>query len=187
MKRVVVTWGRLNPPTIGHQKLIEKTATFARRWGADYYIFATHTVDKKKNPLKSDRKVEWMKKMFPTHADHIIYDPSINVIEKMLIYIQELGYDEIAWVAGSDRVPEYKSRWAETYNGKNYYFPYFKVVSAGERDPDADGASGMSASKMRAAAADGDTATFRKGIPETLDNSHVIQLMKEVREGLGIK
>lgn len=187
MKRVVVTWGRLNPPTIGHQKLIEKTAKFARRWGADYYIFATHTVDKKKNPLKSDKKVEWMKKMFPTHADHIIYDPSINVIEKMLIYIQDMGYDEIAWVAGSDRVPEYRVRWAETYNGKNYYFPYFKIVSAGERDPDADGASGMSASKMREAAINIQTTKFKSGIPDTLTDTEKLQLMQDVRNGLGLK
>lgn len=186
MKHVVVTWGRFNPPTIGHEKLIEKVSEIAKSKKADYFIFPTHTNDKKKNPLKSDKKVEYMKLMFPSHKDNIIYDPSLNVIEKMLIHIQDLGYEEITWVAGSDRVPEYQTRWAEQYNGKNYYFPFFEVVSAGQRDPDADGASGMSASKMREAAENLNTVAFRQGIPQTLDNNVVAKLMSDVRKGMGL-
>lgn len=184
MKRVVVTWGRFNPPTIGHQKLIEKVASVAGR--DDYFIFPTHTHKKPKDPLPSDKKAEYMRMMFPNHAKNIIHDRTLNIIPKMLIHIQELGYDEIVWVAGSDRVHDYQSKWAEQYNGVDYYFPKFEVVSAGQRDPDAEGASGMSASKMRAAAKEKNIQDFYSGIPDTLSKEQKLELMKEVRKGMGL-
>ena len=182
MSRVVVAWGRFNPPTIGHQKLIEAVAKIAK--GDDYFIYPTHTNKKPKDPLPSDRKVEYMKKMFPTHASHIIYNKDINTIIKLLQEYQGT-YTDLTLVAGSDRIPSYKAL-LDKYNGVEYTYRNLDVVSAGERDPDADGASGMSASKMRAAAKDGDFKSFRKGIADTLDDNEKMQLMMEVREGMGL-
>jgi len=185
MKRVVFTWGRFNPPTIGHKKLLDNTARIARFWGADYFIYPTHTVDPKKDPLKSDRKVEWMRKIYPTHARNIIYDKEINTFIKLLQKLQ-LEYDEVVWVAGSDRVPAYRGILTK-YNGVEFSYRTAKCISAGTRDPDAEGAAGMSASKMRAAAKEINTTKFKLGIPDTLSVSEKLQLMQEVRIGMGLK
>ena len=182
MSRVVVAWGRFNPPTIGHQKLIEAVANIAK--GDDYFIYPTHTHKKPKDPLPSDKKVEYMKKMFPTHAAHIIYNKNVNTIIKLLQEYQGT-YTDLTLVAGSDRIPSYKAL-LDKYNGIEYTYRNLDVVSAGERDPDADGASGMSASKMREAAKELDTVTFRKGISENLSNQDTTKLMLEVRKGMGL-
>jgi len=185
MKRVVFTWGRFNPPTIGHKKLLDNTARIARFWGADYYIYPTHTVDPKKDPLKSDRKVEWMRMIYPTHARSIIYDKEINTFIKLLQKLQ-VEYDEVVWVAGSDRVPAY-TKILTNYNGTEFSFRTTKCISAGTRDPDAEGAAGMSASKMRAAAKELRTSDFMAGIPNTLSSQQKIELMSEVRHGMRLK
>jgi len=182
MSRVVVAWGRFNPPTIGHKKLIEAVAKIAKR--DDYFIYPTHTNKKPKDPLPSNKKVEYMKKMFPTHAAHIIYNKDVNTIIKLLQEYQGT-YTDLTLVAGSDRISSYKAL-LDKYNGIEYTYRNLDVVSAGERDPDADGASGMSASKMRASAKDADFMTFRKGIADTLDDNEKMQLMMEVREGMGL-
>ena len=183
MKRVVVAWGRFNPPTIGHQKLIDTVARIAGR--DDYFIYPTHTHKKPKDPLPCDLKVEYMRKMFPSHAKHIIYDKSVNTIIKLLQTYQGT-YADLTLVAGSDRVPQYETL-LNKYNGVEYTYRKLEVVSAGERDPDADGASGMSASKMRAAASEANVAAFRSGIPSTLNDADMMKLMKAVRDGMGIK
>tara|TARA_Y100000004_G_scaffold36419_1_gene39104 strand:+ start:3240 stop:3791 length:552 start_codon:yes stop_codon:yes gene_type:complete len=183
MKRVVVAWGRFNPPTIGHQKLIDAVARIAGQ--DDYFIYPTHTHKKPKDPLPCDLKVEYMRKMFPSHAKHIIYDKSVNTIIKLLQTYQGT-YADLTLVAGSDRVPQYETL-LNKYNGVEYTYRKLEVVSAGERDPDADGASGMSASKMRAAASEANVAAFRSGIPSTLNDADMMKLMKAVRDGMGIK
>lgn len=185
MKRVVFTWGRFNPPTIGHQKLLDNTARIARFWGADYFIYPTHTHKKPKDPLASDRKVEWMQMMYPTHAKHIVYDKEINTFIKLLQKLQ-LEYDEVIWVAGSDRVPAYKGI-LDQYNGKEFTYMTAKCVSAGTRDPDAEGAAGMSASKMREAAEKLETEKFKNGISKHLTVGQKLELMQEVRNGMGLK
>ena len=126
-----------------------------------------------------------MKLMFPKHADHIIYDKDINTIIKLLQKYQGT-YEDLTLIAGSDRVPEYE-RLITRYNGVEYSYRNLDVVSAGERDPDADGASGMSASKMREAAKDLKTTEFKSGIPDTLTVGQKLELMKEVRIGMGLK
>lgn len=184
MKRLVFTWGRFNPPTIGHKKLLDNTARIARYWGADYFIYASQTCKKPKDPLEFKDKVEWMRKIFPDHASHIVYDVKINTFIKLLQKYQG-EYEEVVWVAGSDRVPKYKEILLN-YNGKDFTYRKTKCLSAGTRDPDADGAAGMSASKMRDAAKKLDTVTFRKGIPENLSNEDTAKLMLEVRKGMGL-
>ena len=183
MSRVVFTFGRFNPPTIGHEKLIQSVAKQAGR--DDYLIFPSHSQDKKKNPLKSDKKVEYMRMMFPKHAENIILDTSIKTPIHVLQHLQGT-YENITMVVGSDRVPSFTGMLTK-YNGVEYTFRNIDVVSAGERDPDADGASGMSASKMRAAAQDLKTKDFMTGIPDTLSVQQKIDLMNEVRKGMGLK
>lgn len=183
MSRVVVAWGRFNPPTIGHEKLIEAVAKIAK--GDDYFIYPTHTQKKPKDPLPSDIKVEYMHLMFPKHKDHIIYDRDTNTIIKLLQKYQGT-YEDLTLIAGSDRVPQYETL-INKYNGVEYTYRNLEVVSAGERDPDADGASGMSASKMRAAAKDLKTSEFKSGIPDTLSTDKKLELMQEVRKGMGLK
>jgi nicotinic acid mononucleotide adenylyltransferase len=183
MSRVVVAWGRFNPPTIGHEKLIEAVAKIAN--GDDYFIYPTHTQKIPKDPLPSDLKAKYMKMMFPRHADHIIYDKSVNTIIKLLQRYQG-EYENLTLIAGSDRVPQYEAL-VEKYNGIEYTYRNLEVVSAGERDPDADGASGMSASKMRAAAKEMKTRDFISGIPDTISTQQKLELMEEVRKGMGLK
>jgi len=183
MKRVVFTWGRFNPPTIGHEKLIEKVASIAG--SDDYFIYPTHTHKKPKDPLPSDKKVEWMKMIYPQHARYIIYDREINTFIKLLQKLQ-VDYDDVVWVAGSDRVSSYQDL-LKKYNGTEFSFRNAECVSAGERDPDADGAAGMSASKMRAAAEKVETSKFMSGIPDTLSVKQKLELMEDVRNGMGLK
>ena len=183
MKRVVVAWGRFNPPTIGHEKLFNKVKEIAGQ--DDYFIYPTHTHKKPKDPLPCDLKVEYMHKMFPSYAKHIIYDKSVNTIIKLMQRYQGT-YADLTLVAGSDRVPEYE-KLIYKYNGVEYTYRKLEVVSAGQRDPDAEGASGMSASKMREAASEANVAAFRSGIPSTLNDADMMKLMKAVRDGMGIK
>lgn len=183
MSRVVFTFGRFNPPTIGHEKLIKAVSKQAGR--DDYLIFPSHSFDKKKNPLTSDIKVDFMRKMFPQHAKQIQYNTDIKTPINVLQHLQGT-YEDICMVVGSDRVPSFTGMLTK-YNGVEYTFRNIEVVSAGERDPDADGAAGMSASKMRAAASEADFVTFQKGIPDTLDISAKMELFMAVRKGMGIK
>ena len=183
MSRVVFTFGRFNPPTIGHEKLITAVANQAGR--DDYLIFPSHSQDKKKNPLDSKTKSDFMKLMFPRHKDHIVYDTSIKTPIHVLQHLQGT-YENITMVVGSDRVASFTGMLTK-YNGVEYTFRNIEVVSAGERDPDADGAEGMSASKMRAAAAAADFMSFRKGIPDTLKLEDKMALFNEVRAAMGIK
>lgn len=177
---VVITFGRFNPPTIGHEKLIKATAKIA---GTDnYFIYTGHTQDKKKNPLESSVKVDYMKRMFKSHAAHIMYDPTLKTLIQILQHLQET-HQELTLVVGSDRVSEMETL-INKYNGTEYAFRTLTVRSAGERDPDADGAEGMSASKMRAAALAGDAAAFRKGVPSTLTVAETTALMRLVVAGL---
>ena len=185
----VFTFGRFNPPTIGHEKLIEKVASEAKSVaGAPYYIFASHSENPKKDPLPYTKKVAYMKKMFPKHARKIIVDKARNVFE-IAVSLHNKGHRSIIMVAGSDRVEEFE-KLLNTYNGvearHGYYgFDNIEVVSAGERDPDAEGVTGMSASKMRAAASSKDFEQFKLGLPSGFKQA--MSLFKDVRKYMGIR
>lgn len=178
MKRVVFAWGRFNPPTIGHEKLLLAVKNIAGQ--DDFFIYPTHTQDKKKNPLDSKTKSDVMKKMFPTMNRNIIYDPHIKTIIQALQQLQGT-YHDCVLVCGSDRVQSY-DKMISKYNGIEYTFRNLEVVSAGERDPDADGAEGMSASKMRAAAVQSDFNSFRSGMPRTISDRDCRELMDKIRD-----
>lgn len=147
-KHVAWTFGRFNPPTeAGHGKLIKKVQEEAKKVKGDHFIFPSHSQDAKSNPLTHDDKVAAMQKMFP--SANIVSDKKIRTFIDALKYLNAQGYDCAIMVAGSDRVPEYKTA-VEKYNGKEYKYEELSVISAGKRDPDSDGAEGMSASKLRA-------------------------------------
>lgn len=183
MKRVVITFGRFNPPTTGHEKLLDAVK---RQAGTDdYKIYTSHSQDKKgKNPLPSDVKVEFMKEMFPVHRKNIMYDNKLKTIIHVLQSLQG-EYADVTLVVGSDRVQEMDTL-IQRYNEKEYTFRNLNTVSAGERDPDADDVSGMSASKMRKAIAEMDMKTFNSGIPSAVKNNKDFKnrLFKAVRENL---
>lgn len=163
MKVAVVAFGRLNPITSGHEKLLKKVVSVAKKHGGDPMLFMSRTNDKKKNPLSHDQKLAFACELFPKYKSVIQDNPKATNPFKLLTELSG-KYDVVYFVAGSDRVPEYEKSFNK-YNGKDYTFDKIEVVSAGERDPDAEGASGMSASKLRAAAAAGEFEAFKQGIP----------------------
>ena len=184
---VVFTFGRFNPPTTGHEKLIEKVKKIAG--GDDYYIFPSHSQNNKKDPLPLAKKVAYMRDMFPKHKRNIIANNKLKTVLDIAVYFHQQGYKELNMVVGSDRVAEFK-KLLTTYNGQEkrhgfYDFDTIQIFSAGERDPDAEGVTGMSASKMRAAATNNDYDTFQKGLPRGFKNGN--QLFKDVRKGMNLK
>ena len=162
-KKVVFTWGRFNPPTIGHGVVMDRVAAEAKSRGADFKIYASKSEDPRKNPLTFKDKIKFLKKSFPKYSRNIDSNPRHNTILKVMASLEK-KYSEVAVVVGSDRQQEF-NKLLHVYNGREYDFEKIDVISAGERDPDAEGASGMSASKMRKAAADGDYKSFKKGTP----------------------
>jgi len=182
-KSIAFAFGRFNPPTIGHEKLINKVKSLPTN---DYKIFLSRSNDPKKNPLSPRDKLDIMKNMFPSHARNIEINQT-NMVLDIATMLYKKGYTDVTMVAGSDRVREFETI-LKKYNGVSsrhgmYDFDNIKVVSAGERDPDAEGATGMSASKMRAAAAKGDLNNFKKGLPRGVDADSI---MKQVRKGMNL-
>lgn len=187
---VYFTFGRMNPPTIGHGKLLDTLASKARR--APYRIFLSQSNDKKKNPLQYKDKVKHVRKMFPKHARSIILNNKIKTPFDALTFLYDQGFRKVVLVAGSDRVTEYDVR-LNKYNGvkSNHGFYNFeggiKIISAGERDPDAEGAEGASGTKQRKLATDNDFTSFAQGLPSSMSNANAKRLFNDVRKGMGLK
>jgi hypothetical protein len=181
---LTVAFGRFNPPTVGHEKLL-KAAQKASQ-GGDFKIYPSRTQDPKKNPLDPDMKISYMKKMFPDFAENIVNDDEMRSIFNVLVTAAEEGYANVNIIVGSDRQAEFENL-AQKYNGDLYEFDLIRVISAGVRDADAEGVEGMSASKMRKAVVDGDFKSFRRGTPKTLDDGDAQALFDAVRSGMKIK
>jgi hypothetical protein len=152
-------FGRMNPPTVGHGQLIDTVANASQ--GGDYFIFVSQTRDSKKNPLDYATKVKFIKALFPSHAGHVVYDPEIKTIMQAANWLFNAGYRSVTFVAGSDRLASFKELLTK-YNGQpdGYNFDSINFVSSGDRDPDADGIAGVSASSARAAAEAGNLDAF---------------------------
>ena len=181
---LTVTFGRFNPPTTGHEKLLDKVAASSDE--GDYIIVPSRSQNKKKNPLDPDTKVSVMRQMYPSHSEKIVNDPANRTIFDVLKKAHNDGYTNVRIVGGGDRVQEFE-RLSNDYNGKLYAFDNVEVLSAGDRDPDAEGTEGMSASKQRKAAAEGDFAAFRKGIPSTMNSKQTKDLYNTLRAAMEIK
>jgi hypothetical protein len=182
---LTIAFGRFNPPTTGHEKLLDTVATSSD--DGDYIIVPSRSQDKKKNPLDADTKVSIMRQMYPKHSEKIVNDPANRTIFDVLKKAHMDGYANVRIVGGGDRVKEFENL-SGNYNGKLYQFDNIEVRSAGERDPDSeDDVSGMSASKQRKAAAEGDFKTFRKGVPSSMNDKQAKELYNTLRSAMNIK
>ena len=184
-KPVVFAFGRFNPPTTGHAKLVDVLNRLAKKVGGDAMVFTSHSNDKKKNPLNHKQKVNYLRKFFGKKVK--VPDVSARTVFEIANALYSQGYRSIYMVAGSDRIREFDAL-LKKYNGTKarhgfYKFDEIQIVSAGERDPDAEDVSGMSASKMRAAAEQGDFNTFKQGVA---NKQFADKLYKDVRKGMGI-
>lgn len=176
---LTVAFGRFNPPTTGHEKLLDAVADVAGK--GDYKIYPSRSNDPKKNPLDPDTKISYMRKMYPKHSEKIMNDAGSKTIFDVLKQAHADGYSDVNIVVGSDRQAEFE-KLSKQYNGQLYDFKNLNVVSAGERDADAEGVEGMSASKLRKAAAEGDFKTFRSGVPSALEDKEARQLYNHIRK-----
>ena len=188
-KTVFFTWGRMNPPTIGHEKLL--TALSRKAGNNPYFVYLSQSTDPKKNPLPYKDKIKIARKMFPRHARRIMLDAKVRNLFDILTKLYDMGYKNVTMVVGADRVQEFDVL-MNKYNGKKgrhgfYNFRSMNVASAGDRDPDAEGATGMSASKMRSAASKGDFTSFSQGLPKTFSNADAKNLFNTVRKGMGLR
>ncbi len=182
-RTAVMAFGRMNPPTIGHQKLVDKIKSLP----GDHYVFLSQSQKPKTDPLAFVDKLRYAKFFFPNVT---VGHPEVKTIIQAMQKLEQLGYERIIYVAGSDRVDSF-TKLLNQYNGQAdksgnipYSFKLIQVVSAGERDPDADGAEGMSASKMRQAAADNDLESFKQGVPQ---QQLADEMFAAVRQGMGIR
>ncbi len=175
MKTAVFSFGRFNPPTIGHEKLIKKVESVASNNDADFYIYPSWSQSTDKDPLPHKVKFGHMKKAFPKYVENIISNKKCKSAIHVLTKLYDAGYDKVMMVVGSDRISEF-DRLLNKYNGKKAVHGFYEfsdgveIVSAGERDPDAQGVEGMSASKLRKVAVDGDFDSFKTGIPNMSDS-----------------
>jgi hypothetical protein len=183
---ISITFGRFNPPTVGHERLIEKVAKEAKTSGGEYRIYPSRSEDPKKNPLDAGTKIKYMRLAYPDHANAIVDNPDMRTIFDVLTALDTDGYSSVNIVVGGDRVSEFNSL-AQKYNGDLYTFEEIKVTSAGGRDPDSEGIEGMSASKMRKAAVEGDFDTFDQGIPEGLSKKDRDTLYLLLRQAMQVE
>ena len=187
---VIFTFGRFNPPTVGHEKLITAVQSVAKSKGGDFFVYPSHSQDPKKNPLSQPQKIKYMKKMFPKYKRNIIASTGKTALA-IASELYSKGYTNLVMVVGSDRVQEFQ-KILDRYNGEDkahgfYDYDKIEVVSAGERDPDAEGVEGMSASKMRAAAVAGDFKSFRMGTPKTLSDADTKKMFNDIRKGMQLE
>ena len=181
---LTIVFGRFNPPTTGHKKLLDMAKNISGE--DDLRIYPSRSQDAKKNPLDPGTKIKFMKKMFGDYEDNIVNEKDMRTIFDVLTTAGEEGYKEIKIVVGSDRLSEFKNL-ATKYNGELYNFDMIDVLPAGERDSDAEGVEGMSASKLRKAAKEDDFKGFSKGIPSSLEKGEVTNLYNAVKKAMGME
>ena len=189
-KKCVFAFGRMNPPTTGHAKLVEKVKAIAKENDADHLIVLSHSHDSKKNPLSPKEKLKYVKAFFPGVNFSVSSSEQPNFLAQAASLYKK-GVTELHMVGGSDRTAEYE-RLLNRYNNVKgphglFNFTKIQVHSAGERDPDAEGVEGMSASKMREAASKSDFAKFKQGVPSNVSDKIAREMMMDVRKGMGIK
>ena len=175
-------FGRFNPPTVGHEKLMDTISKTAGE-GGQYRVYPSRSQDAKKNPLDPREKIDYMRKMFPKHANAIVDDENTRSIFDVLKGAHAKGYKTVNVVVGSDRVKEFENL-ANKYNGQLYDFDKINIVSAGERDASAKGVEGMSASKLRKAAMDDDYETFSSGISKNIDDKSTKKLYNTIQKAM---
>lgn len=187
-KPVVMAFGRMNPPTTGHEKLVNKVKEIAKDYNAPHHIIISHSVDAKKNPLDIASKLKHAQRFFPNTNIESSSKEHPTFLQHAA-RLHAMGHDHLIMVAGSDRIPEYEKKLQQyngTAKGSLYNFKKIEVKSAGQRDPDAEGAEGMSASKMREHAQNNDFHSFKQGVPAHVPEKHARELFRDVRGGMGL-
>jgi flagellar hook-basal body complex protein FliE len=187
-KDITFTFGRYNPPTSGHEKLFDTVKKAAR--GGQFRIYASKSNDPKKNPLNFKTKVKYLRKMFPKYARNIMNDSDVRTVFDICVKLYDQGYTKATMVVGADRLNEFDSLLNKYNNveGRHGFYNFIggvRIVSAGERDPDSDDVSGMSASKLRAAASVNDLELFAKGMPKAFTGTK--ELFNALRKAMGLK
>jgi hypothetical protein len=189
-KHAVLAYGRMNPPTTGHMKVIDKVQSVAKDVGGEHHMIVSHSNDPKKNPLSSEQKVKHLQRYAPG-ANIRASSKENPTLFSHAAELHKSGVTHLHVVAGSDRVDEYKKKFKEL-NGKPnkegkvpFNFKKITVHSSGERDPDAEGDTGMSGTKMREHAKNKNFDEFRKGVPAHVSDEHAKELMHDVRRGMG--
>ena len=180
---LTIAFGRFNPPTTGHEKLLDTVAKSSD--DGDYVIVPSRSQDPKKNPLDTDTKVSIMRQMFPQHSERIVNDPQNRTIFDVLKKAHMDGYTNVRIVGGADRQKEF-DKLVNNYNGKMYQFDNVEVRSAGDRDPDSDDVEGMSASKQRKAAAENNFDAFYKGVPSTMSKKAAREMFNNIRLAMNV-
>lgn len=188
-REVYFTFGRMNPPTVGHGKVMDALAVKSGK--SDYKVFVSQSQDAKKNPLSYTDKIKHTRKMFPKHARNIVVDKSVKTAINAMVVLYDQGYRSVTMVVGEDRITEFEVL-LNKYNGQKarhgfYNFKSIKIVSAGKRDPDAAGVEGMSASKQRENASKNDFVSFSQGVPKSMSDKETRKLFNDVRKGMGLK
>ena len=181
---LTLVFGRFNPPTTGHKKLLDTAKGISG--DNDFRIYPSRSHDPKKNPLDPGTKIKFMKKMFADYEEEIVNEKDMRTIFDVLVTAQEEGYKEITIVVGSDRLGEFKNL-ATKYNGDLYNFDSIAVVPGGTRDSDAEGVEGMSASKIRKAVKDDDRKAFERGVPSSLGDDEINNLWNELKRSMGLE
>ena len=181
---LTLVFGRFNPPTTGHKKLLDTAKGISGE--NDFRIYPSRSHDPKKNPLDPGTKIKFMKKMFADYEDEIVNEKDMRTIFDVLMTAQEEGYKEVTIVVGSDRLGEFKNL-ATKYNGDLYDFESIAVVPGGTRDSDAEGVEGMSASKIRKAVKDDDRKAFERGIPSSIGDDEINNLWNELKRSMGLE
>lgn len=182
MKKATITFGRMNPPTVGHEKLVNKVIAVARTKRSEPRVYLSHTQNPKKDPLKYSQKIKNARAAF----GNVVKQSNIKNIVGIMQSLEKEGIEEVTMVVGSDRVSNFRT-FLNKYNGKDYNFKKITVVSAGTRDPDDAGVAGMSGTKMRQLAATGKEKEFADGAPSGLSVAQKKTLYKDVRQGMNIR
>lgn len=188
IKEIVITFGRFQPPNTGHETLFQKVVKEAQ--GKKFAIFTSQTYDPKKNPLSYEEKIKFLRKIFPKYSRNIIEDKQVKTVLDAAVKLHNLGFTRLTLVCGSDRVNAFDAL-LKQYNGieaKHGIYNFvdgINIVSNNQRDPDSEGAEGMSSTKMRDAAKANDLELFSKGVPNGFSN--VRALFDAVRAGMGLK
>lgn len=185
-KHMVFAFGRMNPPTAGHSKVVDHVVKTANEHGAEHRVIVSHSQDKHKNPLHSDHKLSYLKHVHP----NVNVQASSKEHPHFMAHLTKMhkeGYSHVTMVAGSDRVQEFQ-KLADKYNGPegSYNFKKIKVVSAGHRDPDAEGTEGVSGTKMRGHAGNNDYKSFKSGLHPSASDEHAKKLFHATRSGMGL-
>ena len=184
-KHIVFSYGRMNPPTAGHSKVVDKVKSHADKIGANHSVIVSHSQNSKTDPLHHEHKKEYLRHIHPdVNFEHSTKEHP-HFLAQLKKFNQE-GHSHATMVVGSDRVKQFKAL-AHKYNGKEYNYKKIHILSAGQRDPDAEGVAGISGTKMRNHASGNDYKSFKAGLHANHSDEHARKLFKATRQGMNLQ